>query len=131
MNAGSLIPAGLSTCLGATSITQTDWGQWTESSCYKGFDFNVKKRGKNYDGTKIIWSVQFRIRYYEKMHFRNEIYYYQPSSPKTTYHTSLDYNETTDGFRKFYMNNDAPIWVYVDHVRFKVDDTSPYYLCDK
>lgn len=113
------------------SISQGDWGNWRETDCFKGLYFRVKNRGKNYDGTKYKWSVQFRNRYYDKIHFNYEVYDNKPSSPSTSNRLSLEYNQESDGYRDFYMNNGSSIYVYVDKVRFVKDGFQDYSPCDK
>lgn len=113
------------------SINQGDWGPWNQTDCYKGLDFRVKNRGKNYDGTKYKWSVQFRNRYYNKIYFSYEVYDNRPSNPRTTNRTDLDHNETSSGYQDFYMQNGSSIYVYVSKVRFKKDGLQDYYNCDK
>ena len=113
------------------SINQGDWGPWKETNCYKDLDFRVKNRGKNYDGTKTKWSVQFRNRYYDKIFFSYEVYDRIPSNPRTTNRTDLDSQKISSGYRDFYMQNGNSIYVYVDKVRFKTDGLQDYYNCDK
>lgn len=112
-------------------FNQSDWGPWNQTDCYKGLDFRVKNRGKNYDGTKYKWSVQFRNRYYDKIYFSYEVYNNRPSNPRTTNRTDLDHNKISSGYRDFYMQNGSSIFVYVDKVRFKKDGLQDYYNCDK
>jgi hypothetical protein len=108
-----------------------NWGPWKQTDCYRGLDFRVKKRGPNYDNTKYIWAVQFRNRYDDKIHFNYEVYDSRPSSPRTTNRTDLSPNETSSGYRDFYMHNGNSIYVYVDRVRLGKDGLQDYYNCDK
>lgn len=108
-----------------------DWGYWQTTDCYRYLRFRVKYRGKNYDGSKHIWGVQFDNQYSDKIYFSWEVYDSQPSSPRSTNRTDLDPNETSDGIRDYYMANGNSIYIYVDKVRFGKDGLQDYYSCDR
>lgn len=112
-------------------VNQSEWSTWRETSCYKGLDFRVKNRGKNYNGTKFNWGVQFRNRYQDRIYFSYEVYDDIPSNPRTTNRTDIRSGEMTDGYRDFYMQNGNSIYVFVDKVRFERDGLQDYYDCDK
>lgn len=113
------------------NMYQGGWDSWKQTSCYKGLDFRVKNKGKNYDGTKTKWGVQFRNRYNDKIYFSYEVYDSQPSTPRAANRTDLRSNDISSGNRDFYMSNANSIYVYVDSVRFNKDGSQGYYGCDK
>ena len=112
-------------------VTINNWGSRQSTSCYKGLDFRVKLRGKNYDGSKHIWGVQFRNRYNDVIHFSYEVYNREPNNARTTHRTDLKPGALSSGVSDFYMENSNSIYVFVDSVRFIKDGLQPYYECDK
>jgi len=118
-----------------TVYSQDGWSSWTQTDCYKGLDFRVKKTEYNEHAKKYRWSVQFRNRYQENIHFsctavkpseRSKI----RSSNKTTDRMHAKGNGGTTGT---YFLVDAPsdIYVHVNKVKIGKDTwEGGYYDCD-
>ena len=45
------------------------WDSWNTTDCFRGFDFRVRNDGYNKYEDKYRWSIQFRNRYQENIHF--------------------------------------------------------------
>ena len=52
-----------------TEVDAQGWGSWNTTDCLRGLDFRVKNGGDNKYAKKYRWSIQFRNRYKEKIHF--------------------------------------------------------------
>ncbi len=45
------------------------WDSWNTTDCFRGLDFRVRNDGYNKYADKYRWSIQFRNRYQENIHF--------------------------------------------------------------
>lgn len=112
------------------------WGSWNTTDCLRGLDFRVRNDGYNKYAKKYRWSIQFRNRYKEKIHFsykavapseQNEI----RRSGRTTDRLHINGNYGTRG-SYYLVKSKNSIYVYVNRIRIGPKDyVSDYYKCDK
>lgn len=112
------------------------WGSWNTTDCFRGLDFRVKNDGYNKYAKKYRWSIEFRNRYKEKIHFS-----YKAVAPSEKYEIRKS-GRTTDrlhvngnyGKRGSYylVKSGSSIYVYVNRVRIGAKDYGyDYSDCDK
>ena len=111
------------------------WGSWNTTDCFRGLDFRVRNDGYNKYADKYRWSIQFRNRYQENIHFsykavapnqKGEI----RASGKTTDRLHVDGNYGTRG-SYYLVPSQNSIYVYVNKVRIGPKDYgSDYADCD-
>jgi hypothetical protein len=119
-----------------TDVDAQGWGSWNTTDCLRGLDFRVRNDGYNKYAKKYRWSIQFRNRYKEKIHFsykavapseRSEI----RRSGRTTdrLHINGDYGKRSS---YYLVKSSNSIYVYVNRIRIGPKDYgSGYYNCDK
>ena len=118
------------------NITSQGWGYWNTTDCLRGLDFRVRNDGYNKYAKKYRWSIQFRNRYREKIHFS-----YKAVSPNEKYEIRRS-GRTTDrlhvngnnGTRSSYylVKSGSSIYVYINRIRIgEKDYGSDYIDCDK
>ncbi len=119
-----------------TEVDAQGWGSWNTTDCLRGLDFRVRNDGYNKYAKKYRWSIQFRNRYKEKIHFS-----YKAVAPSEKYEIRRS-GRTTDrlhingdyGTRGSYylVKSSNSIYVYVNRIRIGPKDYgSDYYKCDK
>ena len=111
------------------------WGSWGTTDCLRGLDFRVRKDGYNKYAKKYRWSIEFRNRYQENIHFS-----YKAVAPSKKYEIRRT-GKTTDrlhvssgGKRGSYylVNSSSSIYIYVNRIRIHNKDYGvKYYKCDK
>jgi len=110
-----------------------EYGQWKESSCYKGIDFRVKCAEYNEYAKKYTWYVQIRNRYQASVHLDlNLAPASNPSDKEVAGRMDIAGGSTANS--AYYLVAAGPnqeVEVYIDRVRIGVDDASPYYHCDR
>ncbi|ARV14318.1 hypothetical protein [Polaribacter sp. SA4-12] len=118
-----------------TEIDSQGWGNWNTTDCLRGLDFRVKNDGYNKYAKKYRWSIQFRNRYKQKIHFSykavspNEKYEIKQSG-KTTDRIHVDGNNGTKG-SYYLVKSGSSIYVYVNKIRIGAKDYGyDYYNCD-
>lgn len=117
-------------------VASQGWGSWSTTDCLRGLDFRVKNDGYNKYAKKYRWSIEFRNRYRQKIHFSykavapNEKYEIR-SSGKTTDRLHVSGNNGTS--RSYYLvKSGTSIYVYVNKIRIGAKDYGyDYYNCDK
>ena len=111
----------------AAAQSWTDWGRWTNSSCYKGLDFRVKTKYDSYSG-KYEVKVDFRNRYYEKIWFTFEV----SGGSYTSSNNRTDVNGSDS--KDLYVGSSftsSQIYITINKVRFVKDGLQEYYRCDQ
>ena len=111
------------------------WSSWYTTDCLRGLDFKIRNDGYNKYADKYRWSITFRNRYRENIHFsykavspsqRDEI----RSSGKTTDRIHVDGNYGEKG-SYYLVPNGNSIYVYVNRIRLgEKDYGSDYINCD-
>lgn len=117
-------------------VDEQGWGSWNTTDCLRGLDFRVKNDGYNQYADKYRWSIEFRNRYKEKIHFSYKAV--APSqeqeiknSGKTTDRLHINGNNGTRG-SYYLVPSSNSIYVYVNRIRIGANDYgSGYYDCDK
>ena len=117
-------------------IEAQSWGSWNTTDCLRGLDFRVRNDGYNKYAKKYRWSIQFRNRYRENIHFSykavapNEKYEIRRSG-RTTDRLHVNGNNGTRG-SYYLVNSSSSIYVYVNKIRIGARDYgSDYIQCDK
>ncbi len=80
-----------------TDVDDQGWGSWNTTDCLRGLDFRVRNDGYNKYAKKYRWSIQFRNRYKEKIHFS-----YKAVAPSEKYEIRRS-GRTTD---RLHINGD-------------------------
>jgi len=111
------------------------WGSWNTTDCLRGLDFRVRNDGYNKYAKKYRWSIEFKNRYKESLHFS-----YKAVAPNQKYEIRRS-GKTTDrihvnsgGKRGSYylVNSSSSIYIYVNRIRIHHKDYGvKYYKCDK
>lgn len=119
-----------------SDIKLRDWGSWNTTDCLRGLDFRVRNDGYNKYAKKYRWSIQFRNRYRERIHFSykavspNEKYEIRKSG-RTTDRLHIEGNNGTRG-SYYLVKSGSSIYVYVNRIRIGAKDYGyDYYNCDK
>jgi hypothetical protein len=116
-----LVSAGIS--------AQSEWSGWKQTSCMKGLDYRLQNTGNKFSG-KTEWKVQFRNRYYKKIHFSCDI---TPPNQNSTLRDrlSLSGNNGVKG-TYFYVNSSFRVTVHIGRIRFGTTDnySTEYVSCD-
>lgn len=119
-----------------TEVDAQGWGSWNTTDCLRGLDFRVKNGGYNKYAKKYRWSIQFRNRYKEKIHFSYKAVapserYEIRRSGKTTDRLHVNGNHGTRG-SYYLVKSSNSIYVFVNRIRIGPKDYgSDYYNCDK
>lgn len=111
------------------------WSSWRTTDCLRGLDFRVRNDGYNKYADKYRWSIDFRNRYQDKIHFsykavapnkEQEI----KNSGKTTDRLHVDANGGTRG-SYYLVPSSNSIYVYVNRIRIGPKDYGTDYInCD-
>lgn len=119
-----------------TEVDEQGWGSWNTTDCLRGLDFRVRNDGYNKYAKKYRWSIQFRNRYKQKIHFSYKAVapsekYEIRRSGRTTDRLHVNANYGTRG-SYYLVKSSNSIYVYVNRIRIGPKDYgSDYYKCDK
>lgn len=112
------------------------WSNWYTTDCLRGLDFKLRNDGYNQYADKYRWSITFRNRYTENIHFsykavapnqENAI----KASGKTTDRLHVNANNGERG-SYYLVPSSNSIYVYVNRIRLGAKDWgSDYINCDK
>ncbi|OSY89497.1 hypothetical protein WH52_02360 [Tenacibaculum holothuriorum] len=115
--------------------SKTGWGNWNRTDCLRGLDFRVRNDGYNKYAKKYRWSIQFRNRYRDDIHFSykavapNEKYDIR-SSGRTTDRVHVDSGDTRGSY--YLVRSGNSIYVYINKIRLGEKDYGyGYYDCDR
>ncbi|WP_339685342.1 hypothetical protein [uncultured Nonlabens sp.] len=112
------------------------WGSWNLTDCLRGLDFRVRNDGYNKYAKKTRWSVEFRNRYEENIHFSTKMVAYRDRaeikrSEKTTDRIHVDGRNGTNG-SYFLVDDPNSVYVYINRIRISPKDyNSDYVDCDR
>ena len=122
--------------LNVDEVDAQGWGSWNTTDCLRGLDFRVRNDGYNKYAKKYRWSIQFRNRYRENIHFSykavapNEKYEIKRSG-RTTDRLHVNANNGTRG-SYYLVKSSSSIYVYINKIRIGSKDYGTNYIdCDK
>ncbi len=112
-----------------------DWGEWTQTDCFKKLDFRVRRFKKLSSGS-YEWQVQFRNGYSQKATFNYQIVPYADRERVKKEGAELnridvDSNTTESKNHYTYLKEADRVYVYVHLLRFGKDGVGPYAPCDR
>ena len=113
------------------SVTKgaSDWGEWTNSDCFKGVDYRAKRGDYNSYANKWHWDVQFRNRYNNQLNYSYAVG--EPGTlPEPDHRDHISAGDISDT-KGFLLNSSKACRIRVGYVRFGNDDSGSYHECDQ
>lgn len=114
----------------SSSQSQSGFGPWRTTTCFKGLDYSVKRASYNESAKKYEWWVRFRNRYKVNASFDCVLKESTVISAKCTDRVTVRANSEGGGI--WFLVADAnAVKVFVDALRFGKDDWGTRYEpCD-